>query len=84
MRPNDLGHARLGLIVARRVEKLAVKRNRIKRLLREQFRLYKQNLPALDMVVRLRCPVTRDDLSEMVKEAKILMVQLPPLPLCRA
>lgn len=80
--PNDRGHARLGLIVARRVEKLAVKRNRVKRLLREQFRLHRQDLPALDMVVRLRCPVTPDDLPVMVAEAKMLMAQLTPLPLC--
>jgi ribonuclease P protein component len=37
VRPNDLGYPRLGLAVARRVG-TAVKRNRIKRLLREAFR----------------------------------------------
>lgn len=37
-KPNDLGYCRLGLSVSRKVG-AAVKRNRIKRLLREAFRL---------------------------------------------
>ena len=48
--PNKLNNARLGLAVARRVEKRAVGRNRIKRIAREVFRR-DLNLPPLDMVV---------------------------------
>ena len=50
---NELGHARLGLTVSRRVGN-AVARNRWKRLLREAFRLSRQRLPALDLVVSPR------------------------------
>ena len=48
--PNSLGHARIGLIFAKKNLKLAVQRNRIKRRIRETFRL-NQHLPALDIIV---------------------------------
>jgi ribonuclease P protein component len=52
--PNELGHPRLGLSVSRRVG-TAVKRNRIKRLIREAFRLMQHDLPSgYDLVVVVR------------------------------
>jgi ribonuclease P protein component len=52
--PNDLGHARLGISISRKVG-TAPKRIRIKRLLREAFRLMKYDLPrAYDFVVVVR------------------------------
>lgn len=43
---NASGVRRLGLVVGKKVGKAAVRRNRMKRLLREFFRLNKHRLPA--------------------------------------
>jgi len=53
-RDNELGHARLGLAISKRVSKRAVERNRIKRLLRESFRRVRHQLPAVDLMVMAR------------------------------
>lgn len=52
--PNDLGHPRLGISIGRRVG-TAPKRNRIKRLLRESFRLMQHDFPrGYDLVIVVR------------------------------
>ena len=48
--PNNLGHARVGLVFAKRNLKLAVQRNRIKRQVRETFR-HQPELPGMDIIV---------------------------------
>ena len=60
VRPNNLGHARLGIVVAKRFAPRAVTRNLVKRLSRELFR--KANMGAVDCIVRLSKPlVSRQD-----------------------
>jgi len=51
---NTLGHPRLGLVVSKKNVKLAVQRNRFKRLVRESVRLRQHQLPMLDIVVLAR------------------------------
>lgn len=55
VRPNSLGHARLGIVVAKRFAPRAVTRNLVKRLARELFR--KAELGAFDCIVRLSKPL---------------------------
>ncbi|UZR27673.1 ribonuclease P protein component [Methylococcus mesophilus] len=57
-RPNSRAHARLGLALSRKQIRKAVDRNRIKRLVRESFRLRQAELGALDYVVMARTPAT--------------------------
>ena len=67
-RPNALGHARLGLIVAKKYCPRAVDRNRIRRLAREQFRLMQNELPAWDWVVRLARRPQGENLMEELRD----------------
>jgi ribonuclease P protein component len=52
--PNHLQHPRLGLAIAKKTIKKAVARNRIKRTARESFRLQRQHIANLDIVVLAR------------------------------
>jgi ribonuclease P protein component len=70
---NDLGYARLGLTVSRRIGGAAV-RNRWKRLLREAFRLTQHRLPPLDLVCVAR--------ASAPPELRQLMEALPAMA-CR-
>jgi ribonuclease P protein component len=54
MTPNALGLARLGLAVASKPFGGSVPRNRIRRLIRESFRLRQHELPDVDLVVSAR------------------------------
>jgi len=54
-RDNQLQHARLGVVAAKRFAPRAVTRNTIKRVTRELFR--QTALPAIDCIVRLSKPV---------------------------
>jgi ribonuclease P protein component len=51
---NQTGVPRLGLAVALRAAGGAVARNRIRRVIRESFRLHQREIPALDLVVSAR------------------------------
>ncbi|WP_161864261.1 MULTISPECIES: ribonuclease P protein component [Pseudomonas] len=53
-RDNQLDHPRLGLVIGKKSVKLAVERNRIKRQIRESFRLNQDNLTGWDIVVVAR------------------------------
>lgn len=49
-----MAHPRLGLVIAKKNIKLAVGRNRVKRLIRESFRSRQHQLPAIDAIVLAR------------------------------
>lgn len=51
--PNTLGHARIGLVVAKKLARRAVQRNLVKRIGRDVFRHAQAGLPAHDLVLRL-------------------------------
>jgi len=51
VRKNDLSHARLGLAISKKAARKAIQRNRLKRLVRESFRQWQNQLPNIDIVV---------------------------------
>jgi len=51
---NDEGHPRLGMAVASKLAGGSVERNRIRRVIRESFRLHQHEFPAVDLVVNAR------------------------------
>ena len=64
-RPNSLGVARLGLAISKKHLKLAVDRNRVKRLIRESFRRHQTRLQGLDIVVMARAGIKTEFLQNL-------------------
>lgn len=58
--PNGLQYARLGMIVPKKIVATAVARNRVKRLLRESFRLHQAEFSGLDVLARLKARVEEE------------------------
>jgi ribonuclease P protein component len=79
--PNDVGHARLGITVSRRIGN-AVVRNRWKRLIRECFRRIQADLPAFDLVCIARAaePPTMQALWDSLPELATGLVRRAKLP----
>lgn len=64
-RSNQLSNPRLGLVIAKKHIRLAVQRNRVKRILRETFRQQQTSLGNLDIVVLARSGLDKLDNHEM-------------------
>ena len=64
-RANEAGAPRLGLAVALRATGGAVARNRLRRIIRESFRLHQAQLPCVDLVVSARPAVRNADAAQL-------------------
>ncbi len=53
-RPNESGIHRLGLVIAKKHVRLAVQRNRVKRIIRDSFRTHRHLFPPMDIVILAR------------------------------
>ena len=62
---NGLGCARLGMSIAARILRRAVDRNRVRRLIRESFRVHQLGLPAIDIVIGARAGVLAADNAQL-------------------
>lgn len=73
---NQLDHPRLGLAISKKVSKLAVDRNRIKRLARETFRLKQPQLQHADFVVLARPSAVKEDNATLIASFNKLWAKL--------
>ena len=67
-RPNGLEHPRLGLIIAKKHIRLANRRNRMKRLIRETFRHRQQILGGIDVIVMARKGMDQMDNPKLIQQ----------------
>lgn len=68
IRANQIGFARLGMAISKRSLPKAVDRNRVKRVIRETFRLSCSRLAAVDIVVLGQSPL-RSAENEAMRDA---------------
>ncbi len=72
IRRNEAGHHRLGITASKRVARLAVDRNRMKRLLREMFRLSEATLrgvePHYDWVLNAKRSLLKVKLADSLED----------------
>ncbi|MDX9706178.1 MAG: ribonuclease P protein component [Azospira sp.] len=72
--------ARLGIVVPKRLLKAAVRRNLVKRIARECFRLLRHRLPAQDLILRLGTRFEALDRKAIAEEISGLLLKLRPAP----
>lgn len=73
---NPAAPARLGLVVGKKLLKQAVRRNLVKRLAREQFRLTHARLHGYDILLRLIAKPGKVDRVAMAAEIRQLLGKL--------
>lgn len=73
---NHQENARLGLIISKKFIKRSVDRNRLKRVIRESFRLHRQSLKGLDILVLIRSECSTLDKSIWRKDIDDLWQKL--------
>jgi ribonuclease P protein component len=68
--PRTDGKRRLGITVTKKVSKSAVRRNRVKRLVREVFRNHRALFPEADVVVIAKRGATDLELDDVLSEVR--------------
>lgn len=66
--PNNHQRPRLGLVVGKKVAKLSVSRNYMRRVLREFFRLQQYDICNVDLIVRVQKKFTKSDFIHIKQE----------------
>jgi len=73
---NQAAHARIGFVVAKKVAKLAVDRNYMRRVLRELCRQELNALSNVDLVIQVQKPFKNSDFPQLKQELVILSAKI--------
>jgi ribonuclease P protein component len=74
--PNTLQRARLGLVVGKKIAKLSVSRNYMRRVLREFFRINQHDICHVDLIIRVQKKFGKVDFIQIKHEFDLLIVKL--------
>jgi ribonuclease P protein component len=74
--PNMLSLFRLGMVIGKKTQKLAVKRNYMRRVLRELMRKKQEQLLNFDIVIRIQKSFYRNDYDEIETEVDQMIARL--------
>ena len=74
--PNTLEHPRLGLVVGKKIAKLAVHRNYMRRVLREFFRTQQHVINHADLVIRVQKTFEKKDFVQIKQEFDALIIKI--------
>lgn len=79
--PNVIASPRLGLVVSKKIAKLSVHRNYMRRVLRELFRNTDRDFPNVDLVIRVQSFFSHADFIQVQQEFNQLLLKLQALKL---
>jgi len=74
--PNIAAHPRMGLVVGKKIAKLAVHRNYMRRVLREFFRVQQHDINPVDLVVRVQKKFEKEDFIQIKQEFETLIAKI--------
>jgi ribonuclease P protein component len=74
--PNITTHPRLGLVVGKKIAKLAVDRNYMRRVLREFFRIQQHAINHVDLVIRVQKKFENEDFIQIKQEFDMLIAKV--------
>ncbi|MEL0082635.1 MAG: ribonuclease P protein component [Gammaproteobacteria bacterium] len=75
-RENQMGHPRLGMVIAKKNLRLSVRRNAVRRKVRETFRLSKGRLPGVDLVLIARRDIVDFSAPQLVSQLNKIWTRL--------
>ena len=81
--PNAGQEPRLGLVVSKKIAKLAVNRNYMRRVLRELYKNFEQSFPNFDFVIRVQKFYSHADYNKVEQEFKLLSLKLNKIALTK-